>query len=381
MKKENTKNYLSKEEVQVLKGFAIIFMFIHHFFTFPEWHAEYIDYPYINDKVQYFREPFKICVCIFAFLTGYTYFYVKDKCLKYSAKKISIFLLNYWMVYFLFEIIGVMTGCTQFEYIKFFKGCLGLDKSVMIFCWYVFFYVIMMLILPYLSVLLETNIFNAFLSGVIIPIIFLTVLRKFIPGEAFESMAWDISMFIPVICVGYIHAKYDMFYTLYDALFQKIQMKCFKIITYIVMIVVAIWGRYYCPYIVVGRISEEYALNVNMDIFYAPMFIYACINLRRQINLKNSYIMSNLGKQSLLMWFISCIFFDELKTIFQPVLYLPQNPILVLIWGAVLCYLFALLLSLIITPLNNIVEKLFIKLNGFYEKKEENCNERKVENP
>ena len=43
MKKENTKNYLSKEEVQVLKGFAIIFMFIHHFFTFPEWHAEYID--------------------------------------------------------------------------------------------------------------------------------------------------------------------------------------------------------------------------------------------------------------------------------------------------------------------------------------------------
>lgn len=46
-----------------------------------------------------------------------------------------------------------------------------------------------------------------------------------------------------------------------------------------------------------------------------------------------------------MMRLASCIFFNNSREIFQPLLYLPRNPLLVLIWGTALCWVFAALVK------------------------------------
>ena len=58
--------------------------------------------------------------------------------------------------------------------------------------------------------------------------------------------------------------------------------------------------------------------------------------------LKNDMKFQLVGRYSLLMWFIHCIFFNNCKDIFQPILYWPRNPILVLLWGISICYILVL---------------------------------------
>lgn len=352
------KNYLSKTEVLMLKGFAVIFMFIHHFLTFPEMHADVIDYPYINNHVQYLREPFRICVSIFVFVTGYTYFYVQNKCLKYSIKKICILLVDYWLVYFIFELISIGWKFSEFDFHIFLKGCLGLDQSIMTFCWYVFFYVFMMLIFPYLSALLDNDHFSAGITGIMLPVILCTVFRIYLTGDEMGNWIWNFLLFIPVMCIGYIYAKYNIFFKVYDSFMDRLGNIFFKDIILCIMIVVAVWGRYFCPNLTVGYINDEAMMKLNMDILYAPMFIYACVNLARQFKNNRIHVISELGKQSMLMWFGSCIFFNSSKPLFQPILYLPKNPVLVVIWGTFLCYIFALLISFITKPINDLIKKI-----------------------
>ena len=64
-------NYFPRDISGAIKGIALILMFIHHFFTFPEWIICGIDYPWIRTFAIQFGAPTKLCVALFAFLTGY----------------------------------------------------------------------------------------------------------------------------------------------------------------------------------------------------------------------------------------------------------------------------------------------------------------------
>ena len=62
------------------------------------------------------------------------------------------------------------------------------------------------------------------------------------------------------------------------------------------------------------------------DFMIIPLYIFSIVNLCKlcRFDLLQKIIMQ-LGKQSLLMWFVSCIFFNNSKRVFQPVLYFPRN--------------------------------------------------------
>ncbi len=64
---------LSKRDSDIIKGIAIILMYVHHFFCFPTWYVDGISYPQLTGFAEFFRFPTKICVPVFAFLTGYVY--------------------------------------------------------------------------------------------------------------------------------------------------------------------------------------------------------------------------------------------------------------------------------------------------------------------
>ena len=217
-----------------------------------------------------------------------------------------------------------------------------------------FFYIFMMLIFPYLSALLDNDHLGACIAGIMLPVILCTVFQMYLRGEEMENWIWNFLLFVPVMCMGYIYARYDIFFAIYDSFIDRLGNLFLKDIILCVMVVIAVWGRYFCPNLIVGYINDESSMKLNMDILYAPMFIYACVNLARQLKSSKIHIISELGKQSMLMWFGSCIFFNTSKSLFQPILYLPRNPVLVVIWGTFLCYIFAFLMSLITKPINSV---------------------------
>lgn len=130
---------------------------------------------------------------------------------------------------------------------------------------------------------------------------------------------------------------------------DRVQNRVLLACVLVTMLIISVWGRFYLPNIKIGYIREEYELLLNMDILYAPLFIFACVELSRLVPFKflNTFWI-RLGTQSLLMWFVSCIFFNVSKEIFQPILYFPKNPIFVMIWGTAICYICAVILDFII---------------------------------
>ena len=75
-----------------MKGIAILIMIAHHFIV-----MSFLDLPYL---VTLFGEACKICVAIYAVLSGYGYYFVKEKTIKYGLKKIWGLLQIYWISLF-----------------------------------------------------------------------------------------------------------------------------------------------------------------------------------------------------------------------------------------------------------------------------------------
>ena len=53
------RNYIEKEATNYIKGIAIVLMFFHHFFTFPEWYIEGVSYPYLAECAKFFVNQLK----------------------------------------------------------------------------------------------------------------------------------------------------------------------------------------------------------------------------------------------------------------------------------------------------------------------------------
>lgn len=144
---------------------------------------------------------------IFAFLTGWTYYHHKDKSICYSIKKISIFLVDYW--------IAVIPICI-FAYFccgySFSSGVLGeffpINKHpLMIFAWYVWFNILMMLIFPLFSLIenQKHRVLSYTLFSLLIGCVFL-----FSYSMENLHMTYICSVFPCAMC-GYFVAKFNVF--------------------------------------------------------------------------------------------------------------------------------------------------------------------------
>ena len=101
---------------------------------------------------------------------------------------------------------------------------------------------------------------------------------------------------------------------------------------------------------------------ICLDPIYVPMYIYVLINvfsLRMIYRVKQ--IMVTIGRYSLLMWFVHCIFFNNSKEIFQPILYYPKQPLIVLVWGIVICLIMSIILELVLRRIIKYKNKLIFK--------------------
>ena len=333
---------ITKENAMKIKGFAIILMVIHHSFGFPEYWINEIQYPsfeiFGETSFYWISIITKVCVTIFAFLTGYAYFYNQTPNLKYSLRKIAKFLKRYWLILFgvLIPIFYLCNFGQTLTTKQIFFSMFGLQTEIELFGWYVYFYIIVMLVLPIITKYFITSSkmwnFIFFPFACVIMQIVCALISGYLSNHIVINIILTFLKYFPCVIYGYLVAKYD--------LIEKIQKWCrIKNIGQAILItIVVLLLRAYKPSLWI----------LSLDIFYVPVIMAMLAYVFHKIG-ENGKIFAFLGKYSTNLWFLHSIFFAPfLREKTQLLAYFPHNPILVVIWIILLCLPLSILVNKII---------------------------------
>lgn len=264
-------------------------------------------------------------------------------------------LLSYWMVYIPLLLFAVFMGDYQLNGKEFVRELFALSVPVMMFCWYVRFYCLLMLLLPMITRLSgKQPVIDILVLVFILPLAFLFgsfFVRLGVIHDAFtECLRW-----LPCVMMGFVFAKHKLFEKVLDRIICCFSNKAVRVLIWIFLVCITMAGRNIFPQKeLINRwmFDRQIYMNMNMDVVYAPLFVYGMANLLGL--LKSGWILrmlASIGEKSLYMWFVHCIFFNVSAEKTQRLLYMPGNPVLVLIWGLSLCYLAALLFDAIVRPI------------------------------
>lgn len=332
------KEQFDKNTTNIIKGIMLVFMFVLHFFTMPEEYIAGITYPNLIEFSIFWNKPLNICVPVFAFLTGYFYHYCSTKNYRYSMKKVKQILMPYWMVYIMLLFIGLITHTYVYKgggriILEFF----ALYRPVMWFCWYVAFYIVSMMLLPLLTKFSD-NFLAAIISGMILPYgIGVCVNHFFEIPVIISRVIVDVSTFYPVISMGYICSKFDVFEMIDRYVLRRKRTIVTCAVSGVVLLILFI-GQYY---IASDSLNSLFHGLVSLGLYYVsiPLFVFGLVIFINCWKIKSRFwILREIGKKSMYMWFVHSIFFNCSKEIFQPILYWPKNPVLVVLWGLIICW-------------------------------------------
>ena len=308
-----------------------------HAFGFPLWYVDEISYPLL---LPYVKQIARFCafalVPIFLFLTGYTYYYHKNKSLNYSLSKIITFLLDYWLIYSILLFSAHYLCGYNVTLVDSLKEMFSVSGNVMIFNWYVFCYIEVMFFLPLLHKII--TIYNKKKAIFIILTIFL-----FMEGTGFALyLAGMKGTFIYKITGSYFIKHVSMatigYYFAYANILPRLYsyLKKYNRPSLLVILLLCVLIYQYQP-------KTTYLIT--------PLYVVVMYSLK--INMKNpiNKIVLFLAQHSMNIWFLHCIFWaTATRELFQKYAYLPQYPIFVVMWVLFLCSM----ISIIITPIQKI---------------------------
>lgn len=143
-------NILSRSLSKYLKGIALILMVMEHAFGAPRYYIPGISYPSLFDYAKEIDNFAAFAVVpMFMFLTGWTYYHHEDKSFCYSVKKITVFLVDFWMILVVYAGIACHICGYPLTGVEFLQELFGISRNIMIFSWYVFLYIMIMIALPF----------------------------------------------------------------------------------------------------------------------------------------------------------------------------------------------------------------------------------------
>ena len=327
--------YFDRETTNVIKGMLLIIMFILHFFLFPSWYVKRVEYPHLL-FLEKFQGHFQICVAGFTFLTGYLYFY-STKNFKHVIKKWKNILIPYWIVFGILLIIACLTNTYTVHVKTFMLELFALERPVMFFCWYVPYYLIMIFLLWLLVDTINSDFIKWCVSLFGAYILYYGCLH-FTNKDFIVEILEKFSVYFPITVTGFLCSKRNWF--------EKIDKLTNGSIIYSILFIVVVFMEPTWLYAVkIDNICFQLIIKC-IRIMSIPLFIYGLIHLIKNINNKMvKSVLNAIGVNSMLMWFIHGIFFNCSKEIFQKILYFPKVPILVLVWGLILCWTVASLIG------------------------------------
>ena len=194
----------------LIKGIAIILMVVHHLWGFCD----------IEDFSGYWRDiaPMiialgkagKICVAIFAFISGYGIYCSYSKNSKYSSllMKVKKTFLLFWQMVIPFLIMLFILQIIPFDIISFAKNMLCISCSYNGTWWYLNTYIIFILVFPIIYLMLKNKV-----STILLCLVFILICR-YISYIAFEHgyniYFYYLLYYLPIFVIGSIFARYNL---------------------------------------------------------------------------------------------------------------------------------------------------------------------------
>ena len=319
---------LDKQDTACLKGIAILMMVFHHCFAFPQWYKIPVSFG-DSDFLITLGEYGSCCIFIFAIITGYAYALHEDKSLLYSCKKITSFLFSYLFIVVIIYIFAyIITGYIPTPQSFLAEFSRGKGTKLMIHGWYVLFHVAALFLLPWYARLESAT--NIRRSCVILAIIVTIILFSPVSELRIEYM-------FPALILGYILAR--------DTKILKILSKHSenRLFRYAIAVVAALLSYKILVYFRHVESMRYFAL-------LSPILVIICYKylLPLILTLKLNILLSFLGKHSMNIWFIHCIFTSRITA--KPVqefVYIYDNAA----WIYLTTILLSLLASIIVSPL------------------------------
>ncbi len=219
----------SKEDTLVIKGMAILLMFCHHLFAFPDRIAEGNSYQYLFLIGEMTMESClgsagKLCVALFLFLGGYgTWLGCRktDRLYRAVFSKIRKLYIVYWQVFVIFIPICIWRGLEHIVLTPeaFVGNFLGLKCSYNGEWWFFLSYVELLLLFPLLRRLSDR--FSSWAAELAAAAGWMLVALYVLPGVSKLPWAQGIadsflykeliitSPLLPVFWMGCMFAKHD----------------------------------------------------------------------------------------------------------------------------------------------------------------------------
>ncbi len=378
---------ISKRHTQALQGLAVLMMLFHHFFQKPE--NLTLLYFFNADMCMRIAWLCKLCVTIFAFLSGYGMNFGQDSNkkpdLKSLYKKSAVRILRLysllWLVIIVFKtgeiivsrimVIPPEITIIPFNLPEFIGNMLGVVNTYNGSWWYVLFYVIICLLFPIIRVLLSKAVpirskAVLCLSFAVIAVGLRIAADHILFPYLFTGLMYLIVALHPPILLAFILGVLVSEYALFDRILSFINMhisgspvKCFLFRFLIPVAVVAM--------LAIARIKiAPSAAYCTWDFIMSPLMVLCYLIVVRDYVPRVLYF---FGSFSTAMWLthvslMGYVYFPVARlTRFVPTFYLAMV-VITLIVSFTIQYVLTLLVSFIVPILTQGLSKLISKVQN-----------------
>lgn len=328
---------LTQEDSKKIKGIAIIMMMFHHLYAYPAWWKFEYSLPICKwisiDKIAILGEVMKICIPIYAFLSGYGFFLSfrgkgARELLSKTRTKILKILINYWIILFPIAVIVFLWQRGVWDLKRVICNLFGFGELLMPFAWYIGFYLITLS--SYSCVYLIISRIEYFKLKLYVGIAYIVLCRI-----GYYWLSADHQRMLPtIISQILIYSPYIVLGSICAAIKLKLDMSdCIIKLKY---------RNTVHFFAIIGCLIVKILLKGStvLDILLVPVLIYGFLYMIKTINsVKIDKILIFLGNHSFNLWMLHGIcfvwkfpFYKELQTI----IYFPRLIIAILIWYIIL---------------------------------------------
>lgn len=303
----------------------------------------------------------KICVAIWAFLSGVGAYYSYRNDITMAYKNNVTRLVNLLIQYALIlaiVFVPVIALCKPsfmgepytLNLWHFVCNVFGCDAEYDKAAWYMRFYVMFVLSFPVI-VAVRRRIENGFIYYVVVFLFFLFApkLLFFIHDNVMlgtvplKQTLGEYCNYILIVIAGHIVAEYRMFERFQKKLSEKV-----NIALSVCFLIIAMALRSYCKTIHLG------VVGIYTDILITPFVVYSFFVFFQYLGNNIRHLFIYIGKASMVVWLVHWIFNVGVPQI-QAVAYLPKLSYLVILWVLIMCLGFNYIFSNIVKKTNLLI--------------------------
>lgn len=316
-------NGMTKKQSTMLQGVAILMMVYHHLFSFATVYESL--FPFMQaDTVRRIAWFCKLCVGIFAFVSGYGMYHVMHSQPKerffgrmlaeYRCALVRILRLygKLWLVILIFKGIDFLILGRPFVAAQLPGNLTALDPTYNGAWWYVEQYAKMLLVLPFLDLLLTRfdKPEESRKKWIFFIALALLGLGAALAGKLWLPALWELLLtveksmrisFLLIFIVGYLIARYALYQRLDEVLGRT--GSWVRVCLAVVLIAVVIAVR------VPLATDASYA---RLDFVLTPLLVYGLLTLLTHMKPIGTFLIW-WGQQSTYIWLVHVFFYEWLQ--------------------------------------------------------------------